>query len=116
MSPIVNKGENFEFSSDFFQGGEISELLRIPVNWSYLGSVLIGGDLSLLELLLAVLSRLRLSRGTSFDFSFCALIWFYAPISFWLLDSGVEPCFCLFLRASLFLLGRVESLPISLGD
>jgi hypothetical protein len=60
MSPIVNKGENFEFSSDFFQGGEISEFLRIPVNWSYLGSVLIGGDLSLLELLLVVLCRLTL--------------------------------------------------------
>jgi hypothetical protein len=35
---------------------------------------------------------------------------------FWLLASGVEPCFCLLLRASLFLLGRVEPLPISFGD
>jgi hypothetical protein len=76
---------NFEFSLDFFQGGEtsrfqafggeISEFLRILVIQSCLGSVLIGGDLSLLELLLVVLSRLPLSRGTSFDFSFCALIW-----------------------------------------
>jgi hypothetical protein len=31
-----------------------------------------GGELSFLELLLVVLSRLPLSRGTSFDFSFCA--------------------------------------------
>jgi hypothetical protein len=35
---------------------------------------------------------------------------------FWLLASGVEPYFCLLLRASLFLLGRVEPLPISLGS
>jgi hypothetical protein len=85
-----------------------------------------GGKLSLLELLLVVLSRLPLSGGTSFDFSFCVdfMLWigFYAPInpfvapmSFWLLASGVEPCFCLLLRASLFLLSGVESLPISLG-
>jgi hypothetical protein len=31
-----------------------------------------GGELSFLELLLVVLSRLPLSGGTSFDFSFCA--------------------------------------------
>ena len=66
------------------------------------------GEICNLELLLVVLSRLPPSGGTSFDFSFCA------PMRFWLLASGVEPCFCLLLRASLFLLGRVESLPISL--
>jgi hypothetical protein len=31
-----------------------------------------GGELSLLELLLVVLSRLHLYGGTSFDFRFCA--------------------------------------------
>jgi hypothetical protein len=31
-----------------------------------------GGELSFLELLLVVLSRLTLSEGTTFDFSFCA--------------------------------------------
>ena len=37
------------------------------------GSIVTGGrDLSLFELLLVVLSRLPLSGGTSFDFSFCA--------------------------------------------
>jgi hypothetical protein len=85
-----------------------------------------GGKLSLLERLLVVLSRLPLFGGTSFDFSFCAdfIPWidFYAPMKlfvalmrFWLVASGVEPCFCLLLRASLFLLSHVEPLPISLG-
>jgi hypothetical protein len=36
-------------------------------------------------------------------------------VLFGAIASGVEPYFCLLLRASLFLLGRVESLPISLG-
>jgi hypothetical protein len=103
------RGREFEFSSDFFQGGEtfifwaflsrglISEFFRILVIWSCLGSVLTGGDLSLLEILLVVLSRLPLSGGTSFVFSFCAdiVLWFgfYAPMSCWLLASGVEPYF-----------------------
>jgi hypothetical protein len=68
-----------------------------------------------LEVLLVVLSRLPLSGGTSFDFIFCADKAFCAPMRFWLLASGVEPCFCLLLRDSFFLLGRVEPLPISLG-
>jgi hypothetical protein len=52
------------------QGGEI---LRFPCS-SIKGEKfgLSGGKLSLLELLLAVLSHLPLSGGTSFDFSFCA--------------------------------------------
>jgi hypothetical protein len=83
-------------------------------------------EICYLELLLVVLSRLPPSGGTSFDFSFvlilCSELVFYAviktfcaPMRFWLLASGVEPCFCLLLRASLFLLGRVEALPIYLG-
>jgi hypothetical protein len=46
-----------------------------------------GERLWILELLLVVLSHLTLSGRTSFDFSFCALIWFC------LLASGVEPTF-----------------------
>jgi hypothetical protein len=65
------------------------------------------------ELFLVVLSRLPLSRGTSFALSYWAD--FYAPMWLCLLASGVEPCFWLFLRTIHFLLGRVESLPIYLG-
>jgi hypothetical protein len=84
------------------------------------------GEICYLELLLVMLSRLPPSGGTSFDFSFCTVLMLLiaflcsnkalcAPMRFWLLASGVEPSFCLLLRASLFLLGHVEPSSISLG-
>ena len=73
-----------------------------------------GGDLSNLELLLVVLSYLPLSGGTSLVFGFCADLVLRCAFDCWLF--GVERYFCLFLRASRFLLGRVEPLPISFGD
>jgi hypothetical protein len=70
MSLLVNKGEKFGLSGFLSSKGERC------VIWSYwslgeifYGSIVIGGgELSLLELLLIVLSRLPLSGGTSFDF------------------------------------------------
>lgn len=117
MSSLVNKGERFwDFPFPLSRGRILS--FGLPL--------IQEGEICYLELLLVVLSRLPPSGGTSFDFSFCAdlMLWigflcsdkaFCAPMRFWLLASGVEPCFCLLLRASLFLLGRVEPLPISLG-
>jgi hypothetical protein len=117
MSSLVNKGERFwDFPFSLSRGRILS--FRLPLVQE--------GEICYLELLLVVLSRLPPSGGTSFDFSFCVdlMLWigflysdkaFCALMRFWLLASGVEPCFCLLLRASLFLLGRVESLPISLG-
>jgi hypothetical protein len=67
---LSTRGRDFEISRFLYQGGEI---------WSFrlleeiFGSIVTGGGkLSLLELLLVVLSRLPLSGGTIFDFSFCA--------------------------------------------
>jgi hypothetical protein len=67
------KGEKFGLSGFLSSKGEKC------VIWSYwslgeiFGSIVIRGEkLSLLELLLVMLSRLPLSVGTSFDFSFCA--------------------------------------------
>jgi hypothetical protein len=116
-------------SSLLNKGGEIWDIL-FPLSRGIILSfrlpLIQEGEMCYLELLLVVLSRLPHSRGTSFNFSFCAdlMLWidflcshkaFCAPMKFWLLASGVEPCFFLLLRASLFLLGRVEPLPISLG-
>jgi hypothetical protein len=64
---------------EFGLSGFLSSKGEGCVIWSYLSLVEIfgsivtgGGELSLLELLLVVLSRLHLSGGTSFDFRFCA--------------------------------------------
>jgi hypothetical protein len=46
-------------------------LVSVGDFWEYYDT---RGELSFLELLLAVLSCLPLSRGTSFDFSFCTNI------------------------------------------
>jgi hypothetical protein len=102
ISSLVNKGERFwDFLFPLSRGGIL-----------FFGLPLIQeGEMCYLELLLVVLSCLPPSGGTSFDFTFCAdlMLWivflcsnkaFCAPLRFWLLAGGVEPCFCLLLRAS----------------
>jgi hypothetical protein len=117
ISSLVNKGKRFwDFPFPLYRGRILS--FGLPL--------IQEGEMCHLELLLVVLSRLPPCGGTSFDFSFCVglMLWigflcsdkaFCAPLRFRLLASYVEPCFCLLLRASLFLLGRVEPLPISSG-
>jgi hypothetical protein len=67
------KGEKFVLLGFLSSKGE---RCVIWICWSLgeiFGSIITGGGkLSLLEFLLVVLSCLPLSRGTSFDFSFCA--------------------------------------------
>jgi hypothetical protein len=67
------KGEKFGLSSFLSSKGERYVTWSCWSSGRDFGSIVTGGgELSLLELLLVVLSRLPLSGGTSFDFSFCA--------------------------------------------
>ena len=110
MISLVNKGGDFEISRFLYLGGRTlsSGLPLIQEGW-----------ICYLELFLVVLSRLPLLEELALILAFvlilCSNKAICAPMGFWLLASGVEPCFCLLLRASIFLLGRVEPLPISLG-
>jgi hypothetical protein len=62
----LSRGRNLTFGLPLIQGGRD---VWIPIIfWEYCDR---GGDLSIFELLLVVLSHLSLSRGTNFDFNFC---------------------------------------------
>jgi hypothetical protein len=77
MSSFVNKGRFWDFhppnKGERFYAFQASDVSIIKGEILALGECFDRGrDLSHLELLLVVLSHLPLSRGTSFDFSFCA--------------------------------------------